>query len=52
MESELRDAKLSGVALEGKEKERFNEIAERLTKLSTDFTNNVLDSTKVFFFAN
>lgn len=29
-------------------KQRFNEIAEELTKLSTNFSNNVLDSTKAF----
>ena len=29
-------------------KTRFNEIAEELTKLSTNFSNNVLDSTKAF----
>lgn len=29
-------------------KQRFNEIAEELTKLSTNFSNHVLDSTKAF----
>merc|ERR1712176_1632770 len=44
----LRDAELSGVALEGKDKERFNEIQQELSKLSTKFNNNVLDGTKSF----
>jgi Zn-dependent oligopeptidase len=29
-------------------KERFNSIAEQLTELSTQFSNNVLDATKAF----
>lgn len=48
VETELRDFVLGGVALEGKEKERFNEIAQELAQLSTKFGNNVLDSTKAF----
>jgi oligopeptidase A len=48
VEGEIRDAKLGGVGLEGKEKERFNEIQQELSKLSLKFSNNVLDSTKAF----
>lgn len=48
VESEILDAKLSGIALEGEKKDRFNEIQTRLAKLSTDFGNNVLDATKAF----
>jgi len=44
----IRDAQLSGVALEGKDKENFNEIQQELSKLSTKFSNNVLDGTKSF----
>ncbi len=44
----LRSAEHAGVGLEGKEKDRFNEIANRMSKLSTDFSNNVLDATKEF----
>ncbi|MFZ5631000.1 MAG: M3 family metallopeptidase [Spirochaetota bacterium] len=47
-ESALRDAKLSGVGLEGVKRERFNEIQRRLAALSTQFSNAVLDSTKAF----
>ena len=44
----LRSAKLSGMELKGKDKERFNEISKELSELSTTFSNNVLDSTKEF----
>ncbi|WP_373478762.1 M3 family metallopeptidase [Geminocystis sp.] len=48
IESAIKEAELSGVALEGDKKERFNEIQLKLAKLSTTFSNNVLDSTKIF----
>jgi oligopeptidase A len=48
VECEVRDAKLSGVALDGAEKTRYNEIAKELSALSTEFSNNVLDATKAF----
>ena len=48
VECEVRDAKLAGVALDGAEKERYNEIAKELSALSTEFSNNVLDATKAF----
>lgn len=48
VEGEIRDATLSGVALKGEAKERFNAIQQELSKLATDFSNNVLDSTKAF----
>ena len=48
VECEVRDAKLSGVALDGEEKRRYNEIAKELSSLSTEFSNNVLDATKAF----
>lgn len=48
VETSLRGMKLGGVGLEGKEKERFNEIKMRLASLSTTFSNNVLDDTKAF----
>jgi oligopeptidase A len=47
-QSALRDAKLSGVGLEGEKRERFNDIQRRLATLSTQFSNAVLDSTKAF----
>lgn len=48
VEGELRDFVLGGVALEGEKKERFNEIQQELSQLSTKFSNNVLDATKAF----
>jgi oligopeptidase A len=44
----IRDATLSGVGLEGKRRERFNEIQTELAELSTRFSNHVLDATKTF----
>ncbi len=48
VEGELRDATLSGVGLEGEAKERFNAIQQELSKIGTEFSNNVLDATKAF----
>lgn len=48
IEKKIQAAQQAGVGLEGKIKERFNEIINRLSKLSTDFSNNVLDATKSF----
>jgi oligopeptidase A len=50
LETELRDAELSGVSLDGERKARFNEISARLAKLSTDFSNAVLDAINAFKF--
>ena len=44
----LRDAKLSGVGLQGEKRERFNAIQQELAELGTRFSNNVLDATKAF----
>jgi len=44
----LRSARNGGVALEGKDKERFNAIQLRLAELGNKFSNNVLDATKAF----
>ena len=48
VESELRDARDAGVALEGAARERFLEIESRLAALSTTFSNHVLDATKAW----
>jgi oligopeptidase A len=45
VEHELRDFRLSGVALEEPARTRFREIANDLAKLSTEFENAVLDAT-------
>tara|TARA_R110001592_G_scaffold1874_22_gene11536 strand:- start:9922 stop:11955 length:2034 start_codon:yes stop_codon:yes gene_type:complete len=41
----LRDFTLSGVALEGNKASRFSAIQQRLSALSTEFSNQVLDAT-------
>jgi oligopeptidase A len=48
VEATIKDAELSGVGLEGEEKEQFNTIQLELAELSTKFSNNVLDATKAF----
>ena len=48
VESSIRDMALSGVGLDGAEKERFKAIKLELSQLSTKFSNNVLDSTKAY----
>ncbi|NJL46774.1 MAG: M3 family metallopeptidase [Leptolyngbyaceae cyanobacterium SM2_5_2] len=48
VESSMREAELSGVGLQGADKERFNEIQQALAELTTKFANNVLDATKAF----
>ena len=48
VETSLREAELSGVGLEGAEKDRFNEIQQTLAELTTKFANHVLDATKAF----
>ncbi|WP_180039489.1 M3 family metallopeptidase [Acinetobacter sp. YH12218] len=45
----LRDFKLSGVALEDEAKKRYAEISARLSQLSSDFSNHVLDATQAYF---
>lgn len=44
----IRDAQLSGVGLEGEDRERFNTIQMELAELGTRFANHVLDATKGF----
>lgn len=48
VEASLRDAELSGVGLEGEQKERFNAIQLELAEATTLFSNHVLDATKAF----
>jgi len=48
VDSLLRDARHSGVGLEGEARERFNEIMRELAELSTQFSNHVLDATRAF----
>lgn len=48
VESSIRDSELSGVGLEGDQKERFNAIQMELAEIGTKFSNHVLDATKAF----
>ncbi|KTD13532.1 M3 family metallopeptidase [Legionella hackeliae] len=48
IEDTLRDFELSGVALSKEKKERFEAIQTRLSALSNQFENNVLDATQAF----
>ena len=49
VELSIRSMKLGGVGLvDSQQKERFNEIKQRLASLSNTFSNNVLDATKAF----
>ncbi len=46
LDNALRDFRLAGVALPETEKQRYAEIKTRLSELSTQFSNNVLDATQ------
>ncbi|MGK7962694.1 M3 family metallopeptidase [Crocosphaera sp.] len=48
VETAIREAELSGVALTGETREQFNNIQLELAELSTKFSNHVLDATKAF----
>ncbi len=45
IENDLRGFQLGGVALNDKDKKRFSEIAQATSKLTTKFSDNVLDAT-------
>ncbi len=44
----LRDFRLAGVALSAQDKQRYGEIKNRLSKLSSQFSDNVLDATNAW----
>lgn len=48
VDAKILGVELSGIALEGEQQERFNEIAKELSQLSTTFSNHVLDATRAF----
>lgn len=48
VEQSILSAEQAGIALEGEQRERFNEIAQQLSQLATKFSNNVLDATKAW----
>ncbi|NQZ79841.1 MAG: oligopeptidase A [Colwellia sp.] len=48
IDNALRDFKLSGIALNEQDKKRYGEISTRLSELSSQFSNNVMDATQAF----
>ena len=48
IENELRDFRLGGAELAPNEKARFMEIRERLSQISSRFSDNLLDATNAF----
>ncbi|GAA0165930.1 metalloprotease [Lithospermum erythrorhizon] len=48
VETQIKEAVLIGIELEGEEREKFNKIEQDLAKLSQKFDENVLDATKKF----
>lgn len=45
---ELRDFELGGVSLDAADKQRFGEIAQELSRITTQFSDNVLDATNAW----
>ena len=45
IENALRDFELSGISLSEEKQKRYGEIVARLSELSSQFSNNVLDAT-------
>lgn len=48
IDDSLRDFKLSGVALPTEQKERYKAIAQRLSTITSEFSNNLLDATNAW----
>jgi oligopeptidase A len=48
VDNELRDSRLGGAELPPEKKARFKEISERLSQLSSRFSDNLLDATNAF----
>ena len=48
VEKKLLEARLSGIALDGPRRDRFNAIQQELSELATRFQNHVLDATKAW----
>ncbi|KAF6262552.1 oligopeptidase A [Scenedesmus sp. NREL 46B-D3] len=51
LSSTLRDYRNNGVGLTQPQRARFNKIINKLQQLSTNYTNNILDSTKTAYTA-
>lgn len=50
IDNALRDFRLGGVALPAAEKQRYGAIKKRLSELSTQYSNNLLDATQAWYF--
>lgn len=50
IDNAIRDFKLAGVALAEDKKKRYGEIKQRLSELTTQFSNNLLDATQAWYF--
>ena len=48
LDNALRDFRLGGVALNSQDKKRYGDIQKRLSELSTQFSNNLLDATQAW----
>jgi len=48
VDNELRDFELSGVSLEDEKKRRFAELSQELSRIRTEFSDNVLDATNAW----
>lgn len=48
LEDALRSFRLSGVSLENEERVRYSEISQRLARLTSSFSDNVLDATQAW----
>ncbi|MEO1999873.1 MAG: M3 family metallopeptidase [Planctomycetaceae bacterium] len=48
VDAKLLTAELAGVGIADEQRQRFNVVEQRLSQLSTDFSNHVLDATKAF----
>jgi len=44
----IKGAELSGIALAGEQRERFNAIEQELSQITTEYSNHVLDATKAY----
>ncbi len=49
LDKQILEMEHSGISLARKEQEEFNLISERLGKLSTEFSNNILDATNEWY---
>jgi len=49
LDKEILEMQHKGISLQKNDQEEFNKISEKLGKLSTEFSNNVLDATNEWF---